>query len=147
PLMRIRIKLLKGFLDQPIMAGIVFPQEFLAAAWPCPGAITQCVVLVVAHDNPGKAVLDHVPHQVPRLPDSRPPINNIADKNGLSAGVLVNAVQLPVPHLLQQSLQGMCAAVTVTNNVVTAMCGCADCRHDQLAAISLAQPSLSRQVA
>src|SRR5690554_7363719 len=68
---RIRIKLLKGFLDQPVMPRVVLAQELLATARAGPGAVTQRIVLMVAHDNTGSAMLHHVPHQVQGLADAR----------------------------------------------------------------------------
>ena len=61
--------------------------------------------------------------------------------------VLVYAVVLAIPHLLQQLLKSVCTPVHIPDDVVTATCNFVCSHHDQLAAISLAQPSLSRQVA
>ncbi len=118
--MGIMLELFQRFPDQPIMAGIVFTQPCFATAGPGPSAIAQGVVLVVAHDDAGGAVLHHVAHQVQGLTDSRPSINDIADENGLPAGVLIDPVHLAVAHLVQQSGQCIGATVNITDDVVTA---------------------------
>ena len=147
PFVRVIVELFQGFPNKPVVPGVVLAQPLFPAARPGPGAVAQGIVLVVAHHDAGRAVLHHVPHQVQSLPDARSPVDDVADEDGLALGVLVHAVAFAIAHLLQQPDQGVGAAVDVADDVVTAVCGLAVCCHDQLAEISLAQPSLSRQVA
>ena len=147
PLMGIGFELIQRFFDQSVMAGIVFPQPFPATARAGAGAIAQGIVFVVAHHDAGRAVLHHIPHQVKCFADTGPAINDITDENGLAARMLVYAVDPAIAHLIQQPGKRVRAAMNIANNVITATCGLSGSSHAQLADISLAQPSLSRQVA
>src|SRR5690554_1647586 len=91
PFMGVAIKLLKGFPDQPVMAFIVIAKVGSSTARACQGAISQRVVFVITHHNSGGPLVDHVPDQMQGLPDTGPPINNIADENGLASAVMINA--------------------------------------------------------
>ena len=95
------LKLLERFTDQPVMTGIVLPQERLATARAGAGAVAQSVILVISHHDASRPVLDHVPDQMQRLTDARSAVNDVTNEYGLAPGMLIDAVNLAVTHLVQ----------------------------------------------
>lgn len=64
PFVGVMLELFEGFADQPVVPGIVLPQERLATAGAGTGAVAQGVVLVISHYDAGGTMLDHVPDQM-----------------------------------------------------------------------------------
>tara|TARA_R110001592_G_C13096368_1_gene743825 strand:- start:15 stop:323 length:309 start_codon:yes stop_codon:yes gene_type:complete len=102
---------------------------------------------MISHHDPRRTPLNHIPYEVKSFPDSRSAIDNISNEDGLAPAMLVHTIYFAVTHLFKQSGKRVRAAMDIADNVVTTTCGMVASSHNQLADISLAQPSLSRQVA
>src|SRR5690554_151977 len=145
--MGVGVELLQRFPNQSVVPRVVLAQPGFITARPGPRAVAQSIIFVVSHDNTRRTAFNHIPNQMQSFTNSRAAINNIADEYSLTLTMLVNTVYLAVSHLLQQHREGVCTTMDIADDVVTTTCSMIISSHDQLAAISFAQPSLSRQVA
>src|SRR5690606_29074396 len=106
PLGRIVPELFQGFLDYPVMSGIVLAQERTSSARSGAGTVPKGVVFLIAHYHLGRAVLHHVTNDMQYLTDSMTTVKNIADKDSLPIGMTINTLDQLVVHLFQQAAQG-----------------------------------------
>lgn len=83
------------------------------------GVEPQGVALMVAEDGQGVARLDHAPHRVQDLPDLRPPVEVVAQEQGLaSLGVAAAGAMAAVAEFVQQAHQLAVVAVDAGDDVV-----------------------------
>ena len=80
--------------------------------------IGQSVEFVIAHDGQGKAGVDHGPDDLKGFSDLRASVNEVAQKDSLPLGVLVDALVLGVAECREEvyKLAGM--PVDVSDEVV-----------------------------
>ena len=80
--------------------------------------VGQSVEFVIAHDGQGKAGVDHGPDDLKGFSDLRASVNEVAQKDSLPLGVLVDALVLGVAECREElyKLAGM--PVDVSDEVV-----------------------------
>jgi hypothetical protein len=119
PITRMVRELIEGLLNQALVPRHVLAHVLLAAAGQCRRAPAQRIELMVAHDAARLVGLDHVMHDVQRLADERPAINDVAKKQRLARGMAPHAALLVITQPVEQTLQGVRTAVHIADQVVT----------------------------
>src|SRR5690606_17558591 len=117
PLGGMALELFQGRLNLPPVALGMLTDELPPAARRCRGEPAQGIEFVVTHDAAGSARLDHVPHQQQRLADARPTVDDIAEKQRLTARVTPDTTEARIAHLLQQNLKRTGTTMHITNDV------------------------------
>jgi hypothetical protein len=78
----------------------------------------QGIQLVITHDGLGGAGFDHGPHRGERLADLRAAVDEVADEEGLAAGMGINAAAPGVAESFEQRVELVAVAVDVADEVV-----------------------------
>jgi hypothetical protein len=79
---------------------------------------SESVKFVVAHDCKGGASIHHGPDDLEGLPDLRPAVDEVAEKDGLAFWVPVDALVLGIAKLPEELQEGVSVAVDVADEVV-----------------------------
>jgi hypothetical protein len=80
--------------------------------------VGERVELVIAHHGEGRTAVDHRPDDLERLQDPGAAVDEVAEEDGLTIGVAVDAVPLLVSELLEQPLEGIGMAMDIADEVV-----------------------------
>jgi hypothetical protein len=82
------------------------------------GVEGQGVEFVVTHDGQGGTGIYHGPDDVEGFPDQRAAVDEVAEKDGLTFWVPVDALVLGITQLPEEPLEGVSVAVCITDEVV-----------------------------
>ncbi len=79
------------------------------------GMKSKGIEFVVTHNSESSPGIDHGPDDLQRLPDLWASIDEVAEKDGLTLRMPVDAFVFGVPELGEKLLQGVSVAVDVTD--------------------------------